>query len=190
MSDASLRTERRLRKALSEIIVSQGSKQGRINVGTLCEYANITRTTFYAHFTDFDSFYDISVNYVLEKFSDQCIDYLLAGREAARAVTRRSALKLCREDFLLIEALFKYRYHSLITKETLGFIFLRFFDRRYELFSSEGLDSKTSELNFFLIGYLSAMQECFSAFESKKTYRALMYSFDIADKIGLNVKAK
>lgn len=139
ISDAKLRTKKRLRIALAELIRKKGS--GKISVSDLVEEANLTRATFYSYYDSFESFYEEEFTRAQAAFAEQIVTFLTEGKENARESSKKHNLIITSDERELLSALLVNRQEEFISIAHLGVMFNAFYEIRFKLFSPETLEN-------------------------------------------------
>ncbi len=178
-SDAKLRTERRLRKAFTELLCEKSYSS--ITVKELADRAEMSRATFYLHFDSIYSFSLYCKKYLIEELSHQLLCFL-DNREKLDEVCKRSNLLISLSDRKLF---MQFYLQEIYFSEDMDFLhanpyFIDFFVKRFsEIFVSENI----IKINFFIRSYTVTLMELFCNYSKERALRELHYTFLVWDKL-------
>lgn len=178
-SNAVLRTEKRLRTAFAQLLCEKSYKD--INVKELADYADMSRATFYLHFSSLDEFFRYCKRYLIEVFFRQLI-YFLDNRDNLDEVCKRSNLIVSHTDRELFA---QYRCQEIYFVgeydfNTVNPYFYEYFTRK---FSDKFVSENTVKIDFFIRAFSVTAMELFDNYSKDRAKREMYYTFLIWDKL-------
>lgn len=178
-TNAVLRTEKRLRVSLSELLRDKNYKN--VSVKELTDNAEMSRAAFYLHFDSMDTFLRYCKKHLMKVLSEQLIAFL-DNRERLEEVCKRSNLVVSTSDRDLFMQYRSQEIYFIKDRDfnTVNAYFYEYFRKR---FSDEFVEKNETKLEFFIRAYTVTAMELFDDYSRDRAKKEMQYTFMVWDKL-------
>ncbi|MBE6812176.1 MAG: TetR/AcrR family transcriptional regulator [Ruminococcaceae bacterium] len=178
-SNADARIFRRLRTAYAQLLQENGIDE--ITVTELTGQADMSRATFYLHYSNMDEFRNECFRHIVTTALRQCGLWFEAGRDGIEEASKKKNLIMNQNDrdlfrFYMSQEIYK-QYHYISTlydTRTAMHIFT-------DTWSDDFIDQNSGKLTVFFTGFIVNSMPDLTNYSSKKLRREMEYIFEIWD---------